>query len=104
MAEREGSGRPPLSNNEAGPHPAGGSDTASECEVAGLNETRQARQGLAAPTKEVAKMKAAHSAEIAGHSCIPVCFRSCPFRFVDAVLPLVDVGRKMCESRIQAVW
>ena len=66
--EREGSGRRLLANNETTPQPAdaGRSAAASECELAGLNETRQARQELAALTNEVAKMKASHIAEIAG--------------------------------------
>ena len=64
-AEREGSGRRLLAN-ETTPKPAGWSAVASECETTGLNETRQARQELAALANEVAKMKAVHSAEIAG--------------------------------------
>jgi hypothetical protein len=66
--EREGSGRRLLANNDTASQPAdaGRSAAASECELAGLNETRQARQELAALTNEVAKMKASHSAEIAG--------------------------------------
>lgn len=60
----EGSGRRLLANGETAPEPAGRSAAASECEVAGLNETRQARQELAALANEVAKMKAAHSAQI----------------------------------------
>ena len=59
----EGSGRRLLANNETAPEPVGESVAVSDCEVAGLNETRQARQELAALTKEVAKMKAAHSAQ-----------------------------------------
>ena len=63
--EREGSGRRLLAN-ETTSKPAGWSAVASECETTGLNETRQARQELAALANEVAKMKAVHSAEIAG--------------------------------------
>ena len=59
----EGSGRRLLANNETAPEPVGESVAVSDCEVAGLNETRQARQELAALTNEVAKMKAAHSAQ-----------------------------------------
>ena len=59
----EGSGRRLLANNETAPEPVGESVAVSDCEVAGLNETRQARQELAALTKEVAKMKTAHSAQ-----------------------------------------
>ena len=59
----EGSGRRLLAKNETALEPVGESVAVSDCEVAGLNETRQARQELAALTKEVAKMKAAHSAQ-----------------------------------------
>ena len=60
--EREASGRRRLVNNETMPKIA----VASDCDAAGLNETRQARRELVAPMNEVEKMKAAHSAEIAG--------------------------------------
>ena len=56
----EGSGRRLLANDETAPAPVGESVAVSDCEVAGLNE---ARQELAALTKEEAKMKAAHSAQ-----------------------------------------
>eukprot|EP01046_Picozoa_sp_COSAG06_P037676 COSAG06_NODE_4277_length_4410_cov_5.807237_4_plen_129_part_00 len=59
----ESSGRRLLANDKTAPEGVGRSAVASDCDAAGLNETRQARQELAALTDEVAKMKAAHSAQ-----------------------------------------
>ena len=63
--DREGSGLRLLSNNGTTPKASGRSAThyGSGCAIAGLNATRQE---LAALMNEVAKMKPAHSAEIAG--------------------------------------
>jgi hypothetical protein len=60
----EGSGRRLLANNETAPEGVGESAAVSDCEVAGLNEIRQARQELAALTKEVGTMKAVHTSKI----------------------------------------
>ena len=65
--EREGSGRRRLlASDETAPEGVGRSVVACDCDAAGLNETREARQELAALTNEVTNMKAAHSVEITG--------------------------------------